>query len=172
MSDRLCKYCLKRKPYDKFYRDSHGRMGVRCRLCTLKKQKGYNAATKRRDSNSLLGKTKRCIKCRASKPVSEFGIKVSAIDGMQTYCSPCNYKESQRHKAKLKEAEKTKSLVIHSTRLKQCTKCKATRFHHNFYDARTPDGKFDRCIDCCNTHSPNWKQYRDHTAWLETRMVQ
>jgi hypothetical protein len=55
-------------------------------------------------------KTKVCRKCGQELPITEFSVKTTAKDGLQSYCKKCNSKTSSENARKRREKEKARKI--------------------------------------------------------------
>ena len=86
--EKTCTTCDQTKPVVEFYKHSPGQQSYRpeCKECMRSKASTRYANGPRVDDPP---ETKRCPKCKETKPRAEFGKNRSAKDGLQTYCKPC-----------------------------------------------------------------------------------
>ena len=94
---RVCKTCLKKLPITEFYvRDKiTGIRRIICRDCILKSE-GVKELGKMRFANKIFEKGfKRCGKCKAIKPLSEFREDKNQSNRHITICYECNQKHFQ-----------------------------------------------------------------------------
>lgn len=99
---------------------------------------------------------KQCPVCKEIKPLSDFHRCKGNKDGRQYYCKVCSLEYCQtRHRG-----------------MKRCEQCGKMKLPRAFYEARTPDGKFHLCKDCCHVSKIRTKdqQYRHYASILDTEL--
>lgn len=89
----------------------------------------------------MAGKTKTCIRCGETKPVSEYLRHYRTADGLKNTCTEC-------HKQRLRAAKLPKS----ESTFKECPKCQQTKPIEQFFNIRSPEQETTHCDDCRARH--------------------
>lgn len=86
-----CYRCHKTKLIKEFARNSHARKGLccNCKECQriLRKERRLKL-----DLGRVPIESKQCVRCKETKPVSEFDSNLHNTDGFTTYCKECKYR--------------------------------------------------------------------------------
>lgn len=87
---KTCKVCGETKPTTEFSKDSSKTDGLNfyCRPCHNRRQAEFLL---RPSKNSAVNGMKRCMRCKETKPVSNFGASTKTFDQLDRRCKACNY---------------------------------------------------------------------------------
>lgn len=92
-------------------------------------------------------KDKKCSKCKAIKPTTEFNKDRQKRGGISSACKSCNYIKNQTYRRKRAEELRREKTVC--PLYKCCKRCKKTMSHTKFYrDKGHNDGLSSWCIEC------------------------
>lgn len=90
VATKVCSKCGEAKALAEFHRQTQSVDGLqtRCKECARRLTIEYSTANKARASIPPV-KRKRCPKCKAEKPASDFAKKAANKDGLQSRCKQC-----------------------------------------------------------------------------------
>lgn len=85
-----CKVCDTTKPLTEFSKDGSKKDGLNayCRVCHRARQAKFLAQPGMRDAKDGM---KSCMRCKETKPVSDFGASTKTFDKFDRRCKACNY---------------------------------------------------------------------------------
>ena len=150
--EKRCSHCRAVKPLDAFSRDRTGTSGRKawCRACQQARVDARRSARGlpplQRDAVIDPTKEKRCSRCRAVKPHSDFHRNRGMHDGYYAYCRACSIarKQEARVRAGLPPVQR-----IDRTQEQRCVRCRTVKPLHAFppnrNDASRPS---TTCLDC------------------------
>jgi hypothetical protein len=186
---KRCARCGETKLADQFYKSNQVSDGLNsyCSTCSaevameyLRRKKLHDAGedcdcgTCVRRANEKLG-IKRCPRCKASKPYSDFAKSSGAKDGLQTYCRKCGSELSRE------QAEKRK-LVVHGATCgcrtcvageKCCTQCGITKSISEFGENLTAADGLQCACKRCSRFIMKLSRYRiDESQFTEMLRIQ
>ena len=150
--EKRCSHCRAVKLLDAFSRDRTGTSGRKawCRACQQARVDARRSARGlpplQRDAVIDPTKEKRCSRCRAVKPHSDFHRNRGMHDGYYAYCRACSIarKQEARVRAGLPPVQR-----IDRTQEQRCVRCRTVKPLHAFppnrNDASRPS---TTCLDC------------------------
>jgi len=121
-------------------------------------------------------RTKRCVRCEITRPISEFFVDRNAPDGHRVICAVCARKEV--HRSYLNKTGKTETRKRHTMDSpvasqpghRICTLCGEEKPLDDFeIDKRKPEGHTYRCRKCASAAKQGWvkaggEEYREKIA--------
>jgi hypothetical protein len=103
---KACSRCGVVKPLTEFGKvNQHSNGGYkdgldyRCKACTAKKAKEYQARLKLRPTRIV--SEKRCYRCGVTKPSSAFTKNRTTLDWLEAYCRECKYAQNKTRESQL-----------------------------------------------------------------------
>lgn len=146
---KICSRCGLNKAVSDFYPERRNVDGYSswCKSCYLNHSKSYRKKlTERPRKNIPKITSKKCPKCKKTKPVSEFYKASSKLDGYSTICKECNSKSSVKYRERIANRE-FKEIQVSGK--KRCWMCKrflpATNFN---FSRQSKDGLSSLCREC------------------------
>jgi hypothetical protein len=104
MKTRRCPTCKETKPLTEYFKSVTTKTGVQgyCKKCQTVVDRKMRERRKL-EGPTIIRQSKVCQICNNTKPVSQFGVRRDAADGLMSYCKPCwtiYVKNAQRKIAK------------------------------------------------------------------------
>ena len=109
------------------------------------------------------GHTKRCTRCKLSKPESEFSRNCSSPDGLRYQCKDCDHKKYIDRKSGIKPCPPA------LRKAKKCNKCFIIKMLHDFHsNKKSPDGHAYSCIECHKAERESTKLVYNNDTYPDT----
>lgn len=134
---KRCTSCQQEKPITDFYKDSHGKYGVKsiCKLCSSEKYKYRQPVVCVDEGNKL------CALCKEEKSLDNFYKHKTGILGRHAYCKKCFSEKNEKRNFEF-DSDKFGETIT-------CSVCKEAKHHSLFHNRKASyNGKAFMCKDC------------------------